>query len=707
METTSIRQLLRSLVSGSEWSYAVFWKLQRQSPMLLTFEDGYFDYLKLQQSCSSVTHDGYPGQEDVINFIFWKKVLGREFNGCPIGFGLDYLSCHQYALGEGLVGRVASTGDDLWIYSDTIGSIELISKLQYPDEQLLLMKAGIKTTLLVSILPHGVLQLGSLEKVAKNLVTVADIKGRLIALQSTMFTTVFASDANCLLFSSLLPELDKDDSSLSSTGLHKRMESEYSFELGTGKIGNQAMLPSTISKCLQPENVSAISEFTVHQDIPYSYSDPYIQRNTLNQFAIADVTEMIEDIWTLPGQEEGDFDAGVPGVSSDGILNYLTPENMQRAPEDEVDNEIGRLDAGVFGGFPRDYDLLEVVGAAFQTENDRHSQSSDEENVYLVGGLGSLVTEPSGWFGEGYDQEHVLDAVVTSLCNNSDQTVSYWCNSSRSSITSFAEIAPSFQVHSSCVEMAATAQDTANLLRECTTLSGEPSASVRSVTSPSSFESLTSGVGENKQGMEYPHDFPDENAEVLIVRGNSRPKSSHRPRPKDRQIIQERLKELRELVPNGEKSSIDGLLDQTIKHMLFLKNVTEQAEKVKQVSDLKLPVNENRETSSAHTFGTSSAKELGDNPDSCPIVVKDLEHPGDILIQMLCNNEEVFFEVAEAMHQLKLTILRGVMESHSKKWAHFIVQASNGFNTLDIFWPLMRILQRNGNWSLNQWCPSR
>lgn len=673
--------------------------------MLLTFEDGYFDYLKLQQSCSSVTRDGCPGQERVINFIFRKKVLGREFNGCPIGFGLDYLSCRQYALGEGLVGRVASTGDDLWIYSDTIGSIELISKLQYPDEQLLLMKAGIKTTLLASIFPHGVLQLGSLEKVAKNLVTVADIKGRLIALQSTMFTTVFASDANCLLFSSLFPEPDKDDSSLSSTGLHKRTESEYSLELCTAKIG-QAMLPSTIRKCRQPDNVSVISEFTVDQGVPYSYSDPDIQRNTLNQFAIADVTEMIENIWTLPGQEEGDFDAGVPGVSSGGILNYLTAENTQQAPEDEVDNEIGHSDVGVFGGFPRDYEPLEVVGAAFQTDNDRHSRSSDEENVYLVGGLGSLVIEPSGWSGEGYDQEHLLDAVVTSLCNNSDQTVSYWCNGSRSSITSFAEIAPSFQVHTSCVEMAATTQDTANVLRECTTLSGEPSASVRSVTSPSSFESLTSQVGENKQRMKYPHDFPDENAEVPRVRGKSRPKSSHRPSPRDRQLIQERLKELRELVPNGEKSSIDGLLDQTIKHMLFLKNVTEQAEKVKQVSDQKLPVNKNRETSSAHTFGTSSAKELGDRPGSCPIIVKDLEHPGDILIQMLCNNEEVFFEVAEAMHQLKLTILKGVMETHYKKWARFIVQASNGFNILEIFWPLMRILQRNGNWSLNQWCPS-
>ena len=45
--------------------------------------------------------DGYPRQEDVIKFICGKKVPGREFNGCPIAFELDDLSCHQYALGEG------------------------------------------------------------------------------------------------------------------------------------------------------------------------------------------------------------------------------------------------------------------------------------------------------------------------------------------------------------------------------------------------------------------------------------------------------------------------------------------------------------------------------------------------------------------------------------------------------------------------------
>ncbi|KAI3804495.1 hypothetical protein L1987_26075 [Smallanthus sonchifolius] len=54
-------------------------------------------------------------------------------------------------------------------------------------------------------------------------------------------------------------------------------------------------------------------------------------------------------------------------------------------------------------------------------------------------------------------------------------------------------------------------------------------------------------------------------------------KRGTRPRPKDRQQILDRMAELRQLIPNGEKMSIDCLLDRTIKHMIFLQNVTRQA----------------------------------------------------------------------------------------------------------------------------------
>lgn len=99
-------------------------------------------------------------------------------------------------------------------------------------------------------------------------------------------------------------------------------------------------------------------------------------------------------------------------------------------------------------------------------------------------------------------------------------------------------------------------------------------------------------------------------------------------------------------------------------------------------------------------------------------------------LQMLCNEHSLFLEIAQVIRSFNLTILKGVMESCSNNtWAHFIVevsdsfssfkhvfgpisgfnnvifmrlnytvlQASRGFHRLDIFWPLMQLLQRQRN----------
>lgn len=52
--------------------------------------------------------------------------------------------------------------------------------------------------------------------------------------------------------------------------------------------------------------------------------------------------------------------------------------------------------------------------------------------------------------------------------------------------------------------------------------------------------------------------MPAPNSKKLDITGKanrkrSRPGESPRPRPKDRQMIQDRIKELREIVPNGAK----------------------------------------------------------------------------------------------------------------------------------------------------------
>ncbi|KAE9612028.1 putative transcription factor bHLH family [Lupinus albus] len=71
----------------------------------------------------------------------------------------------------------------------------------------------------------------------------------------------------------------------------------------------------------------------------------------------------------------------------------------------------------------------------------------------------------------------------------------------------------------------------------------------------------------------------------------ARPKESTQPRPKDRQQIQDCIKELRGIIPNGEKYSIDSLLEQTHKYMHYLQSVTKFADKLQEPVELKVTTN--------------------------------------------------------------------------------------------------------------------
>ncbi|CAM0151649.1 unnamed protein product [Urochloa decumbens] len=152
-----------------------------------------------------------------------------------------------------------------------------------------------------------------------------------------------------------------------------------------------------------------------------------------------------------------------------------------------------------------------------------------------------------------------------------------------------------------------------------------------------------------------------------------------RSRPRDRQLIQDRMKGLRELIPNASKCSIDALLDKTIGYMLFLQSVSEKAEK---------NTLENKE------FCDETKKQL----ESYPLRVEELDQPGHLLIEMLCEDYEVFLEMAHALKGLEVSILKGVLEHRSDKlWAHVVIKASGGFSQTQILCPLMHLLHRR--WS--------
>ncbi|PON73580.1 MYC/MYB transcription factor [Parasponia andersonii] len=191
---------------------------------------------------------------------------------------------------------------------------------------------------------------------------------------------------------------------------------------------------------------------------------------------------------------------------------------------------------------------------------------------------------------------------------------------------------------------------------------------------------------------------PEEHKKV--TRKRARPGESTRPRPKDRQLIQDRIKELRGIIPSGGKCSIDSLLDRTIKYMLFLQGVMKYADKLKQSNEPKLISKDNgvvlRDNSISNgAGGVTWAFEVGGQSMVCPIIVEDLSPPGQMLIEMLCEEQGFFLEIADIIRGFGLSILKGVMEVRGNKiWAHFIVEASSHVTRIDVFLSLVRLLQQ-------------
>ncbi|XP_010322443.1 transcription factor LHW isoform X2 [Solanum lycopersicum] len=167
---------------------------------------------------------------------------------------------------------------------------------------------------------------------------------------------------------------------------------------------------------------------------------------------------------------------------------------------------------------------------------------------------------------------------------------------------------------------------------------------------------------------------PDEMSKTS--RKRLKPGENPRPRPKDRQMIQDRVKELREIVPNGAKCSIDALFERTIKHMLFLQSVTKHADKLKQTGESKIISKEGGLLLKDNLEGGATwAYEVGSQSMVCPIIVEDLNQPRQMLVEMLCEERGLFLEIADIIRGLGLTILKGVMETRNDKiWAQFAVE---------------------------------
>ncbi|CAH9141351.1 unnamed protein product [Cuscuta epithymum] len=176
-------------------------------------------------------------------------------------------------------------------------------------------------------------------------------------------------------------------------------------------------------------------------------------------------------------------------------------------------------------------------------------------------------------------------------------------------------------------------------------------------------------------------------------------KRGTRPVPKDRIRTYERLAELRKLVPNGEKMSIDRLLNQTIKQLLFLQRVTKRAEELKNADVLKERKGQKETGFNSNANGVTWVCEIENQTMVCPLKVEELCTPGQMLIEILCQEQGFFLEIVDIVRGFGLNILKGVMELRvTKIWAHFVVEAEENqiVSRHEIFSSLLQLLQVAG-----------
>ncbi|KAE9618093.1 putative transcription factor bHLH family [Lupinus albus] len=583
MEATCITQLLKGFCDDTKWKYAVFWKLNHHFPMILTYENGYYCYKKTNEVVESSSKD------DSVDY------------SCR--FLMAEMSRLKYSFGEGVVGKIALSGDHCWC----------------PDEWLLQFANGIKTIVLLPVLPQGVLQFGSFEAIVEDLRFINNVKDKFHP------------------FYYLPPNTEP-------LNIGINIQEDWSILAATNTIMDSLDESSSITNSLLKDEVSGSTTLYVN-----------------------------ESTW---------WNATMPSFIQDEC--YMSRENelssLKRASENEmktndVEEEIWGNNVGLFG----------------ETSNGLGSYSGMSMTQQQFAGTETGHNDVENWndfftFPPESDPEYRFDDVLSNLYSVSDDTSSI-SNSVRSPITMPIDFTGSIQPNINSEESTLIVQNSyirSNLMPN-------------HFTSPS-FDGNSSLLIDEAEGEKvYRHMKPVSGAK-LSSKSKKKAKvgNSQRSRPRDRQMIMDRMKELRELVPDGGRCSIDNLLEQTINHMLYLRKVTSQAEKLKRFAHREVQKCKKQKTKDSYLERSSTIDFKSELP--WPIVIEDMEISGHMRIEMICNEHGLFLEIAEVIQKMNLSILKGVLEDDSSSaWARFVVEVPRGFHRMDVLCPLLHLMQLRRN----------
>lgn len=183
------------------------------------------------------------------------------------------------------------------------------------------------------------------------------------------------------------------------------------------------------------------------------------------------------------------------------------------------------------------YELYEALGPAFQKGSTHNLWETEKTETGMAVEIPEVMGDSSLLMSDSRT-EHLLEAVIANInCQESDaNSVKSFCKSVESFVTT--------EKTEPCTSDVGTISS-AGYSFDRDTLNSFNSSGACGVRSSIGLSSTSSSRGSGH--MERPQE------PVRMNKRRAKPGESCRPRPRDRQLIQDRIKELRELVPNGSK----------------------------------------------------------------------------------------------------------------------------------------------------------
>ncbi|KAE9460620.1 hypothetical protein C3L33_07418, partial [Rhododendron williamsianum] len=666
---TRLHEALRTLCFNTGWRYAVLWKLQHRAPMTLTWEDAYYDNREEHYALDNTAFPETGGN------------LWDLHSHDPLGSAVVKMSCQVYSVGEGVIGQVAVAGKHMWIFADK-HIIDSCSPFEHSDGWHAQFSAGINTVVVVAVLPYGVVQLGSLNKIPENLEMVKYIRDSFFGLQeSSVRSSSCLSDIST---SSPASGIFIDRHGLSSINRHVNKDKKVFWAPTFPSFGRLAKHSDIVPL---PGGLPKTAADAINKDggldlLSYEDDDSAILLQSRSEAFVLEQQKSRTRLHSDRQCEGGTSDLEKQGVSS---VDHDAPSSYNSFKENKIYNVV--LPANDFGGdisylqadlldfsacnnetamfipkpfgmqIQRDWEntvfqaesnkmepvdtafkfsagceLYEVFGPVFQKQRsycDWEAEKSETgTGIEVSEGLdcSSLLTADSG-------SEQLLEAVVANVyCGVTDvKSEKSFCESAKSQLTT--EEMPHPTCDKNTVGSAGYTFNQAIGERGALCLSSEAcgASSFRGFSSRS--QSMFSGQLDSAQD---PAKINKKRASLC---------------------------------------SIDSLLERTIKHMIFMQSITKHAEKLNKCTKSK--VHEKKTVLRGlptYDHGSTWAVEVGSVVTVCPIMVENINKNGQMLIEMLCECSH-FLGISEAIRSLGLTILEGATEA----WAEQQKHASHGY----------------------------